>query len=383
MQGHLRKRGDKWCFVIDIGKDPETGKRKQKWVHGFATKRQAQQGLQESLGQLNRGAFVEPSKLTLGEYLLTTWLPAIQDRVRTSTFDSYSRNIRLHVNPHVGGVALQAVSGARLTSLYGNLRRPEGPTKPLSAKTVRYIHLTLHKALADAENWNLIPKNPASAAAAPSIPPRAGGMRIWTAAEVRAFLAAVADEPLKPAWYLAALTGMRRGEVLGVRWCDLDLQQATLSVRQTLISVGYMLQFSAPKTSNGARLIALDQTTVSVLREHREQATRLGQEASAESLVFLTPELRPVHPDGFSQRFERLIKNAGLRTIRLHDLRHTHASLALAAGVHPKVVSERLGHSTVALTLDVYSHAVPALQSDAASLLERIVQEASCGPDPV
>lgn len=170
---------------------------------------------------------------------------------------------------------------------------------------------------------------------------------------------------------------MRRGEILGLRWSDVDLESSRLSVRQTLISVGYQIRVSEPKTAKSRRSISLDATTVRALRVHRanqlEERLRAGDAYQPFDLVFATEDGGYVHPDGFGKAFKRLQRGAGLPTIRFHDLRHTHASLALQAGVHPSVVSERLGHSTVAMTLDTYTHVIPALQEQAAATVAELV----------
>lgn len=195
-------------------------------------------------------------------------------------------------------------------------------------------------------------------------------MRTWTSEELKQFLRFVDGDRLMAAWMLASTTGLRRGEVLGLRWQDVDLDAARASVRQTLVSVAYEIRLSTPKTARGRRSVALDTRTVAALRAHkkRQAAERLawGEAYETTGLVFTREKGAAIHPDRFTQMFDKHVRQSGLSRIRLHDLRHTHATLALAAGVHPKVVSERLGHATVAFTLDVYSHAIPALQEDAA-----------------
>jgi integrase len=179
------------------------------------------------------------------------------------------------------------------------------------------------------------------------------------------------------AWRLAALTGMRRGEVLGLRWADVDLDGGWLSVRQTLVVVANQPQLSQPKTNRGHRQLALDPETIMVLRGHRrnQAAERLaaGPAWTACNLVFTRQDGSPLHPEYVRRQFDRHLRRAELPRIRFHDLRHTHATLALQAGVHPKVVSERLGHTTVSITLDVYSHAIPGMQQDAASTIAELI----------
>ena len=203
-------------------------------------------------------------------------------------------------------------------------------------------------------------------------------MATWTADELRTFLAHVADDRLAPLWTLLAMTGVRRGEALGLRWKDVDLDAGRISIRQTLIAVGYDVQVGQPKTKRGRRSVALDPGTVATLRSWRarRQKERMawGQGALAgDDLVFTRENGEHLHPDRVSKLFDGHVRRIMLPRIRLHDLRHTHASLALAAGVNPKVVSDRLGHATVSMTLDVYSHVIPALQEDAAAIVADLV----------
>jgi integrase len=206
-------------------------------------------------------------------------------------------------------------------------------------------------------------------------------MRSWTADELRAFLAASAQHPLFPLYRLAASTGMRRGEILGLRWKDVDLERRRLTVRQQLSRQGEAVSFGQPKTKAGRRSIALDPATINVLRALREaRKVIVGQFGAAyqpHDLVFARADGSPHDPDSVSHTFDRLVRAAGLPAIRLHDLRHTHATLALQAGVHPKVVQERLGHSSISVTLDLYSHAVPALEEDAAGRIAAMVDAPS------
>jgi integrase len=202
-------------------------------------------------------------------------------------------------------------------------------------------------------------------------------MRTWTADELRRYLDHVREDRLFPAWRLAASTGLRRGELLGLRWQDVDLDAGRVSVRQTLTTVGNKVAFGEPKTARGERNIALDGVTISTVRTWRARQARerlaFGPAWHDTGLVFSRADGSLIHPDTFSFWFDRQVHAAGLPRIRFHDLRHTHATLALQAGVPAKVVSERLGHATVAFTLDVYSHVIPALQEDAAERIAALV----------
>ncbi len=379
MRGTIIKRGNSWAVVIEVGRDPRTGKRVRKWHSGFRTKRDAERARTELLSRLDHGTYVSPDRRTVGGYLEEDWLPAVKARLTPSTWDSYARNIRLHITPELGPIPLQALTAARLNEFYALLSsngRRDG-RGGLAPKTVRYLHGIIHKALADAARWSLIQRNVADQADPPAIRSTAPEMKTWTADELARFLDFVADDRLYAAWVLAATTGTRRGEVLGLRWSDVDLDASRLSVRQTLVSVAYETKFSAPKTSRSRRSISLDATTVTALRAHRkhqlEERMAWGSAYHDSGLVVTREDGTSVHPDRFTQMFDKHVKHSGLPRIRLHDLRHTHATLALAAGVHPKVVSERLGHATVAFTLDVYSHAVPALQEDAADRVASLI----------
>jgi integrase len=362
MRGHVRKRGSTWCVVVDVGRN-ERGKRVQKWHSGFGRRKDAERALTEILGRLESGAYVEPSKLTVRGFLEDEWLPAVRASLRPLTFESYELNI-VRVVDSIGSVRLQQLTPAVLNRLYGELGQG------LSARSVRYVHTVLRHALADAVKWNRLVRNPADAAEPPSAKAaKAPPMRTWSAAELRAFLDHVADDRLYAAYHLAATTGLRRGELLGLRWRDVDLDASRLAVVQTIVG---KRQVSQPKTDRSRRSVALDPATVAALREHRKRQLqeRLAWGPAYESehdLVFCGEDGSPIWPRSLSRAFERHARQAGLLAIRLHDLRHTHATLALQAGVHPKVVSERLGHLGVGITLDTYSHAIPAMQEDAAA----------------
>ncbi len=298
-------------------------------------------------------------------------------RVKPTTFHSYSQNLELHVIPALGQKRLQLLTPPMLTALYGRLAQDRDERKGLSAKTISYIHSTLHKVLSDAVDAGLLVKNAAATAKPPRPNRRAtGGIRAWEPDELAGFLQAVRGTRLEAIWRVSAMTGMRRGEVLGLRWCDVDLDRARLSVRQALVAVGYEVVHSTPK-SHGARVIDLDAQTVSQLRAHRwrqdEERAEWGVDYQDHDLIAAKENGEPIHPHTFSQAFERLNEKHGLRKIRLHDLRHTHATLALKAGVPVKVISERLGHESPAFTLKQYAHVIPGMQAEAAAQIACLV----------
>jgi integrase len=247
----------------------------------------------------------------------------------------------------------------------------------LSPRTVILVHSTIHKALATAVKQRLLQRNPADDAERPGQAHRPE-MRVWTAAQLRSFLDHVRDDPLGPAITLAATTGLRRGEVLGLRWGRVDLDAGRVSIAETLVTVDYEVQASTPKTARSRRTVALDAGTVQVL--HTQRARQLAQRLElglgrpgADDYVFSQPDGSPIHPNGFSDRFDRLVSASGLPRLTVHGLRHTWASLALQAGIPAKVVADRLGHSSISVTLDTYSHLLPGLQEDAANRVADLV----------
>lgn len=383
MKGTILKRGSRYSVVVELARDRITGQRRREWHSGYTTKRDAEAARVEILARLQRGDYVAPSKRTVGGFLEDEWLPAIRSTLRASTHESYSANVRLHIAPAIGSVRLQGLTPAMLNALYAELaseRQVAGRTRqPLSPRTILYIHATIRRALADAVSWDLITRNPADRATPPSARVARGQqMRTWTAAQLRIFLEHVVEDRLYAAWRVSGTTGMRRGEVLGLRWRDVDLDAARCSVFQTLITGKGAPRVSEPKTASGRRNVALDPQTVVALRTHRgRQAAEqiaLGPAYEDSELVFCHEDGSPIWPRSFSRWFDLHVEKAKLPKIRLHDLRHTHATLALAAGIHPKVVSERLGHSTVGITLDTYSHAIPAMQEDAAVRVAALIE---------
>ncbi|MBT9260205.1 MAG: site-specific integrase [Clostridiales bacterium] len=248
----------------------------------------------------------------------------------------------------------------------------------MSANTVRIIHAILHKALAQGVKWGLSARNPAEAVDRPRIQRRE--MPTLSAAEVHAFLAAAKEDRLYALYVLAITTGMRQGELLGLRWGDVDLKAGRLYVRRQLVWLRNVEPtLSEPKTAKGRRTVELPGLAVEALRQHRKQQAKerllAGPAWRDQDLVFTTQLGTPIHPSNLRTRsFQPLLKKAGLPLIRFHDLRHTHASLLLAAGVHPKLVQERLGHATVGITLDVYSHTTPSLHRQVAGILEDLLQ---------
>lgn len=356
-----------WTFVVDVA--PEGGQRRQIKRGGFATKAEALEKMSELQKEKADGTFVEPSKLTLNAYL-RSWLAGVKADVRGSTWVSYETAMRLHVGPRLGEVPLQQLTRNQVKGIYAELRE-----SGRSPKTVHNTHLALRKALADAVDSGLLRANPAERAH--KLPTDRPEMEAWSAEELRAFLARSDGDPNLSLWHLAAYSGMRRGELLGLRWQDVDLDAGQLSVRQQLVRQGEAITFGPPKTKAGRRSISLDGDTVATLRERRARwsADKLhfGEAFGNLDLVFCRPDGKPHDPDVITQQFESACRRAGVKRIRFHDLRHTHATLLLVANVNPKIVMQRLGHSSIVVTMDRYSHVLPGLDQDAAARMAALV----------
>jgi integrase len=376
MRGHVRKRGNKWAVVYDEGRD-ENGKRIQRWQSGYKTRRDAERGLTEILGRLEQGSYAQPSSKTVADFL-AEWLETIKGQVRPTTLSSYRMLVDKHISPRIGSTPLQKLNAPQLNAMYADMLKSgrRNGKGGLSVRTVRYAHTVVRKALSDAVGWNLITRNVADAAQPPK--KQKTTKETWGAEQLRTFLTQVREDRLFAAWQLAALTGMRRGEVLGLSWADIDLDASRLAVRRSLISSDYEIKVSEPKTEKGRRVVALDPAMVAALRDHQgrqllERAAMGGDWDNELDLVFTREDGSPIHPQVFSEMFERHVTASKLPKLSLHGLRHTHATIALRAGVHPKVVSERLGHASVAFTLDVYTDSLPDMQETAASLIAALV----------
>lgn len=372
-EGSVQQRGRAWYVVVSV---EEGGRRVRRWHSGYPTRAAAEKGLRDILGRLERGEYVGPDRQTISVFL-DAWMLHHETQVRANTAQTDRHMLAAWVLPHVGEKRLQSLSPADLAALYARLRRSgRRDGRGLSPKSVQNIHRVMHRALEDAVRWGLIPRNPA-ASARPSAKPQHREMAVWTAAEMRRFLQHIAEDRLAALWTVAATTGMRRSELLGLTWRQVDLEAARLSVVRAAVEVGSQVVYADPKTARSRRQIALDPQTVKVLRawRRRQAENRLAYGAGWASgdSVFTREDGVPVRPAWVSRRFDTLAAEVGLPRIRFHDLRHSHATLALQAGVHPKVVADRLGHSSVKMTMDVYSHAIPALQEDAADRVAALV----------
>ncbi len=366
-----------WKLVVDIA--VVGGPRRQIQRRGFATKKAAQEAMDELKNAVRKGQWVEPARWTFGDYL-DTWVKGLPTSgKRDSTIDSYRRTLGYVFTRPIADVPLQALTAVELDELYSELAttgRRDGTA--LSLRTVRYLHSIIGKALSDAERKDLIIRNVARRATPPKASAtRAPEMSVWTPDELRSFLGSTAKHHHGALLRLAAMTGLRRSELIGLRWADLDMEKGVLRVRRRITTVNHVPVEGDVKSARSRRTIDVDAQTMKILRAHRKAQLELrmsvGNGYDDRDLVFAMPDGATWNPDVLTRGFARLVKASDLPRIRLHDLRHTHATHLLAAGVNPKVVSERLGHASVAFTLDVYGHVLPGQQADAAAAAAALV----------
>jgi integrase len=310
---------------------------------------------------------------TVGEYL-REWLQLQRSQLQPSTLESYRSNVERYLVPALGDVPLDQLTAAQLSAFYSRLQHSgrHRSGQPLSLRTVQYCHGVIHKALGDAVRHELLARNVAMNATLPKVDlrgDRVAEIHAWTAEELRRFLDHTRATPRQSLWHLAAATGMRRGELLGLRWDDVDLAGRTLSVRRSLSVIKHDARLKQPKTSR-CRTLRVDAATTAVIearrREQDEHRTNAAAWRNEWNLVFTETDGRHLDPMRITHEFRLAARDAPVPRIRLHDLRHTHATLLLQAGVPVKVVSERLGHATISLTLDIYAHVLPAMDADAA-----------------
>jgi len=378
MRGHITKRGkNSYSIAISVGKDATTGKYKYQWVSVKGTKKEAEKRLSELLHQLDNGTFMKPSKTTLAEYL-ERWLKDCAPNLSPRTAEGYEYIVRRHLIPSLGQIPLTQLKPDHLQRVYSDklsAGRTDGKGG-LSNRSVHYIHVTLHKALKTAVKLGMIVRNPAEAVEPPHI--QHHEMQTMNESDVHVFLEFAKATPYYALFYTALFTGMRRSELLALRWSDVNLILCQLSVSRSIhqLHSGAII-FRQPKTDKSRRMVSLSPSTAIVLREHREQQAQLRQSIgltlSDADLVFSQYDGKPLLPDSITHAWHKLAIRCGLKDIRLHDARHTHASLMLKQGVHPKIVQERLGHASIQITLDTYSHVAPGLQEAAAAGFDKMV----------
>jgi integrase len=363
-----RKRctcGAKWYYRYSIT-DPATGKRKQKEVGGFRTKAEAEEAAKKILAEIQQGIYVEPSKYTVESFLIEYLEQTLKHEIAPNTFEQRQAMVRNHIAPRIGKVKLADLTPNLIQKMVNDLR------ETFSAGYVQNICRLLNKALNHAVRWNMIARNPAALVKKPSTSRKNTKMKVWTVDEQKTFLGfAKQGQQLYYMLFLVALTtGMRKGELLGLKWGDIDLKTGIISVKRTVVWADKTLYLKdTPKTESSIRSIQLPKE---VLRELKKW--QLACPSNLHDLVFPSPATNGIlYPNSLDKAFIRTVKGAGVPYISFHGLRHTFATTLLANNVNPKIVQEMLGHATIKTTMDTYSHVLPNMQRSAAEQLGAVL----------
>lgn len=384
-EGSIFRRKDRngkpglWAATISVGYD-ERGKRKRMTIYG-QTKGEVQEKLTKLQSKKIDGTLTEPSRMTVGQFL-DHWMESdARQRIRETTFVGYSDLIRIHIKPNIGGMRLTKLSVVNIQQLYSAMER-DGR----SARQRQYVHAVLRRALSRAKFWGMIAVNPCELVERPSVAKKE--MKFLDADQSQAFLKAAESDRLYALYVLALSTGLRQGELFGLRWDDIDLDGGRLTVVRSLVEIRGKHSFGEPKSRKGRRSLHVSPKAISALHDHRRRMMIEGNAGSP--VIFCSREGGLLRKGNVIRRsFRSIIKRANaaakkeamsrgsqpalLPAIRFHDLRHSHATALLRAGVHPKTMQERLGHATIGQTLDTYSHSVPSLDRGAADLIDSIL----------
>jgi integrase len=362
-----------------------TARRQEMLPEKYTRKTDADKALHDVIRDRERGDYVPPVDLTVRAYLEDRWLPALgAEDLAPGTVDAYALHVK-RIVPHLGDVPLQKLNRNDVARMSAQLAVDvsEATGKPLAAETRKGVLVALHRAMNDAVAAGLLRTNPVTGVKRPRV--RRQEMHTWSKAELSTFLRATREDRLGPLFHLLALTGLRRGEALGLKWSDVDFDGGRLSIQRQRVLRGYkVVERPGTKTRKG-RPVSIDAGTVAVLRSLSERqladSDEWGDAWQATGYVFTRENGEPWHPDRTKKLFERAVKAVEVPRIRMHDLRHTWATLALRAGVNPKVVQERLGHANISMTMDTYSHVLPDLQESAAELVASLVELAGEGSE--
>jgi integrase len=379
MKGHVRERGaGNWYAVIDL-RDAATGKRKRKW-HSLDAKgkREAQIECAGIISSIEAGTYLEPDKTTLAVFI-QHWLNDVKSRVSPRTVESYTQISRSNIIPMLGSIILRDLRPQAISVAYSRALaegRKSGPGG-LSARTVHHMHTVLKSALQQAVRWEMLTRNPADAVRAPKV--ERGQMTTYDLPQTAELIEAFRGTRMFIPVVLAVLCGLRRGEISALRWGRVDLDSAQLAVVESAEQTKAGVRYKQPKSGKG-RTVAMSATVIEELRAHRlrqaQNLLRLGVRQTAETFLCTREDGLPLQPNTLTIYWERLIAKTALPRIRFHDLRHAHATHLLASGVHPKVASERLGHSKVGITIDLYSHVMPGMQEDAVAKVDAALRAA-------
>jgi integrase len=375
MRGHIRERSPgHWAIVIDV-RDPEGGKRKQRWYSFKGTKRQAQVECARLIAELQNGTAVEPSRITVAAFL-ERWIEHMQGQVSSRSHERYAEIARKNLAPLLGALALTKLQPAHISTAYAKALasgRRDG-SGGLSARTVTHMHRVLREALQQALRWQLLARNPADAVKPPKVERKQ--MNVLDTDATADLIEAARGSPLFVPIMLGVRCGLRRGEVVALRWRNVDLERGQISIVASAEQTEQGVREKEPKSGKG-RTVVLSPTEIEELRSHRrwQALLALGVRLTDDHHVVAREDGQALQPRSLTHAFVKFVRRHGFQ-IRLHDLRHSHATHMLAAGIHPKIAQERLGHSSVGITLDLYSHVLPGMQAEAVSRVDAMLQAA-------
>lgn len=359
-EGAIYKKAENlWCAQLSTGYDGNAT-RKRRYVYG-KTKTEVQKKLAELQSAFAAGSLADPKRMRLVEFI-NHWLEDVaRPTIRISTHARYKVLLKVHLLPHLGGIQISSLEPSHIQNLYKKLEETGA-----SPRTREFVHAVLRKALDQAMKWGYVQRNVCDMVARPRVPKKA--MRCWNREEANQFLVFAETRRYYGLYVLALTTGLRQGELFGLRWEDIDFESSSLSVVRTINQVDSKMIIGEPKTAKGRRRVELPEIAIRALKKHRE---KMLAEGNHKDWIFCTAKGDPIKKNSFrNSSFLPLLKASGLPKIRFHDLRHTAATLLLSQGVHPKVVQERLGHAQISITLDIYSHVLPSMQKEAAAKLD-------------
>jgi integrase len=378
MRGHIRQRGgaNHWAVVVDQ-RDPQTGKRRRKWYTVHGGKRAAEREAARLISDIERGTHAEPTRETVAAFL-ERWIEHMQAQVSPRSHERYGELCRKNLAPLLGSLALAKLQPAHISAAYAKALtsgRRDGKGG-LSARTVTHMHRVLREALQQALLWQLLARNPADAVKPPKVERRQ--MQVLDTDSAVDLIEAARGTAMFVPILLGVRCGMRRGEVVALRWRNVDLDRGQISVIASAEQTEHGVREKETKSGRG-RTIVLSATEIEELRSHRLQQVQgllaLGVRLTDDHHVVTREDGQPLQPRSLTHAFVKFARRHGVQ-IRLHDLRHSHATHMLAAGVHPKIAQERLGHSSVGITLDLYSHVLPGMQAEAVSRVDAALQAA-------
>jgi integrase len=383
MKGHVRKRGSSWYVKIELDRDPATGKRRQKWYSGFVTKKAAEAELAKLIHQRETGTFIEPSGLTVGQYLQHWLKEYAENRVAGKTLERYRQIVDNALTPVLGSIALPKLQPLHIESFYNDQlahgrKTKKGRGGSLSAQTVLHYHRLLHKALAVAMRWNLIAANPTDRVEPPSVRPKE--MQAVDPARAAWLIEVSASTRLYIPIMLAAFCGLRRGEILALRWQDIDLENSVLRVVRAIEETKAGVTFKEPKSRYGRRDLYIHPALKTALEQHLskqgEYQSALAGGYDENDLVCSVEDGSIWKPSAFDSSYRALLKRRKLTGPNFHALRHANVSWQLREKVDPKTISTVAGHSRVSFTLDRYAHVMPGMKEDALQRVGDVLQRA-------